>query len=281
MDDLLKKYISYERRAFHAEEWGPVVVWHFDEAVRGARVYFTTRRGGVSERPYKSLNLGFHVGDDPERVRRNRELLAGNLGLDPGAITSPRQRHSAVVEELGDESAVGAGSGGAESAARFDPCDGLVTAMRRRPLLLHFADCVPVVVTARAAGRPLLAAIHAGRAGLMEGVVANGVERLKGMEAAAGGISPVSAAIGPSIGPCCYEVDAQTATAFAERFGAELVVDNHLDLRQAVWRELESAGIGAGDIHLLDLCTACDTENFYSYRREGVTGRQGALAWLE
>jgi YfiH family protein len=156
--------------------------------------------------------------------------------------------------------------------------------MRRKPLLLQFADCVPVVITARGGGRTLLAVLHAGRKGLMRGVVTNGAAfmlRMQGKSEARVGFEDVTVAIGPSIGPCCYEVDAETARMFAERFGETTVSKNHLDLRLAVRRELELAGIPPGDIHLLDICTACDSD-FYSYRRDGAaTGRQGALAWLE
>lgn len=282
MDELLKKYLDSERGPFHSEDWGRLILWRFDRAVKGARVYFTTRYGGVSARPYRSLNLGYHVGDEPERVGRNRELLGSNFDFSPERLTSPRQRHGAEVRELAREQDIGAGSGGGESPAdRFDPCDGLVTSLRQAPLLLQFADCVPVVVTARAGGQPLLAVIHAGRAGLMLGVVAQGVERLRRLPAGAGGFDRISAAIGPSIGPCCYEVNTETAAAFAGRFGRKARTGNRLDLREAAWQELVGAGVDASNIHLLDICTACD-ESFYSYRRDGgVTGRQGALAWLE
>jgi hypothetical protein len=281
MDDLLKKYISQEHLSFHKEDWGSIVVWQFDDAVKGARVYFTTRLGGVSERPYRSLNLGFHVGDEQSRVLRNRELLGGHVGFLPQQLTSPRQRHTMIVKELEREQDVGIGSSSSKSDSDpFDPCDGLVTAMKRKPLLLHFADCVPVVITALAGKQPLLAVLHAGRAGLMEGVVANGFEQMKKMAAASAGLDQVSVAIGPSIGPCCYVVDAATAAGFADRFGSGTVNDNHLDLRVAAAQELENSGIDRDDIHVLDICTASDS-SFYSYRRDGRTGRQGALAWLE
>jgi hypothetical protein len=281
MDNLLKKYISLKHAPFHREDWGSIVVWQFDDAVKGTRVYFTTRVGGVSERPYRSLNLGFHVNDSRSRVLRNRELLGGQFGFTPGQLTSPRQRHTATVKELEREQDVGIGSDGeGPSSSPFDACDGLVTAMEQRPLLLHFADCVPVVITARSGKQPLLAVIHAGRAGLMEGVLVNGVERLKQMQASAEGLDEVAVAIGPSIGPCCYEVDASTASGFAARFGDAIVANNHLDLRAAAILELEHAGIGAENISTLDICTCCDQHFFFSYRRDGVTGRQGALAWL-
>jgi copper oxidase (laccase) domain-containing protein len=100
MDELLKKYFRRDRAPFQKEARGAVELWRFDYGISGSRVYFTNRRGGVSERPYKSLNLGFHVGDRQERVLRNRELLAGKFGFRTGHLTSPRQRHSAEIVEV-------------------------------------------------------------------------------------------------------------------------------------------------------------------------------------
>ena len=280
MNDLPQRDPNRERESFHPEGWGSIVLWRFDRAVEGTRVYFSTRLGGVSERPYDSLNLGYHVGDSHAQVLHNRELLGEHFGFPPGKLTSPRQRHSAEIRMLEREHEVGTGADGSDPpTSLFDPCDGLVTAMRRTPILLHFADCVPVVVTVRAGLQMLLGVIHAGRAGLVQGVVANGVAHLRRMAAAAG-LDEVSAALGPSIGPCCYEVSDLLAAEFTARFGDKVAHGNHLDLRQAARQELEDAGIAAADIHLLDICTACD-DDFYSYRREGVTGRQGALAWIE
>lgn len=283
MDELLKRYLSLERDPFREEEWGTTSLWRFDRAARGTRVYFTTRIGGVSERPYKSLNLGFHVGDQPGRVRRNRQLLGGIFGFAPERLTSPRQRHSSIVKVI-NEKDVGAGADGSESSSSpFDPCDGLVTGVKQAPLLLLFADCVPVVVTARtAAGVSLVAVLHAGRRGLMAGVIGNGVRRLKKQAEQQGGVADTAVAIGPAIGPCCYQVGSEIADEFLARFGQDTVAGDHLDLREAARLELAGAGVDRKDIYTLDRCTCCNEHGFYSYRRDGgTTGRQGALAWIE
>lgn len=262
--------------AFEKVERGGLGLRRFAAASPGVEVFFTTRAGGVSRPPYDSLNLGFHVGDVPEAVRANRQRLAEALGLDPASLTSPRQRHTDLVALL--ESGSDRGSGALDEASVFDPGDGLVTALRQAPLLLHFADCVPVVLTAATPAGPLLAVIHAGRAGLMAGVIENGVARLRESGA---GPEALTAAIGPCIGPCCYEVDASLAAAFRERFGAEaLTAAGHLDLPWAAATVLRDAGVPAGAIHTFSGCTACD-RSFFSYRRDGVTGRQGAIAWIK
>jgi len=268
------------RTSFVKEGWGSMQLWRFTAAAPGTRVYFTTRKGGVSRIPYDSLNLGFHVGDLPDRVRENRAVLAGLLGLDPIKITSPCQRHTTEVNCLEDDALVGQGA--LEERSFFDPCDGLVTALPGAPILLHFADCVPVVLTGVVAGRPAIGVIHAGRRGLFDGVIRNGVNAMSDQL----GVEPAElvAAIGPAIAPCCYEVDAAPARDFSGRYGGEVVLEKEgkylLDLGTAATKELESAGLSPVNIHLLGICTCCE-EGFFSYRRDGTTGRHGAIAWIE
>jgi YfiH family protein len=274
MVDLVDAELESQDSPISREEWGDIILYRFIDVPRGIKAYFTTRNGGVSKPPYQSLNLGFHVGDDPEAVSGNRKLLASVLDLDSALITSPRQRHSAEVSLLLDQTDVGAGADSEDSA--FDPCDGLITSLKGAPILLHFADCVPVILAAEGKTQSV-GVLHAGREGLMQGVVGRGVLSMSNQ-----GVAPrsITAAIGPAIGPCCYEVDDETASRFADQFGADLVTGNHLDLPGAVKQELTGAGVNAGNIACLDRCTACSS-GFYSYRRDGVTGRHGAIAWIE
>lgn len=264
----------------HRPDGGDVVIWEFDRTPAGVKVYFTTRLGGISRPPYDSLNLAYHVDDDPEAVTANRRYLAGILGIDPSRITSPRQRHTALVDSVDALSEVGAGA--RSEASHFDPCDGLVTNLRQAPLLLHFADCVPVVLTATDLnGGPALAVLHAGRQGLVEGVVESGVRLMRGayhVSAAA-----ITAAVGPAIGACCYQVGEDIAAEFESRFGQEVLVRHEdgarLDVQGAAQAALAAAGVSSDNTHVLEICTACD-HDFYSYRRDGVTGRHGAIAWI-
>lgn len=256
---------------------GTLQLWRFKLAPPGINVYFTGRHGGVSNPPYDSLNLGFHVGDDPGLVKQNRAILSSMLGLDPARITSPRQRHTDVVAVLDRQRYVGAGSSGMKSW--FDPCDGLLTEMKEVPLLLHFADCVPVALAGIAAGGPVVGLLHAGRKGLVAGIIKSGVDLMRRRFSLAP--QSIVAAIGPAIGACCYEVDKTIASEFSRRFGnGVLAKENHLDLAAAAETDLTAAGLLPENIHVLELCTSCDA-NFYSYRRDGVTGRQGAIAWIE
>lgn len=267
--------------AFVQEDWGDILIWRFTEAPPGVQVVFTARPGGVSQPPYDSLNLGFHVGDLEESVRRNRELLASTLDIDSARVTSPRQRHTAIVDLLDDEGEVGSGAFSEDSS--FDPCDGLVTALKDTPLLLHFADCAPVVLTATARdGKPVVAVLHAGRKGLAEGVVEAGVRLM----ANTFDISPkdIIAAVGPAIGACCYQVNEEIAAEMEGRFGPRVLARSDegvwLDMQGATAAALVTAGLPRDSIHILDICTSCN-DHFYSYRREGATGRHGAIAWIE
>jgi hypothetical protein len=227
------------------------------------RVAFSTRLGGVSDGPYASLNLGILTDDDPGRVVTNRRRLAAEVGVDPDTATMAWQVHGAAVAKAD-------GRGIAMPGTPLERCDGLWTDEPGRGLMLLAADCLPVAL-ARANGTPGLAVLHVGWRGLLAGIVAAGLEALGG--------GPCVAAIGPSIGPCCYEVGDEVAAPFRERFGDDVLVGRSLDLAEATERTLRAAGAEA--VERLRLCTSCEEELFFSHRRDrGVTGRQGVLAAL-
>jgi purine-nucleoside/S-methyl-5'-thioadenosine phosphorylase / adenosine deaminase len=231
-----------------------VIPWLVD----GYRVVFTTRVGGVSEGPYESLNLGRKSGDEVERVDENRRLACEAIGADVGKLALNFQVHSARVRQ-------------AEPATRGERADGLWTDVPELPILAMSADCLPIAV-ARADERPLaVAVLHAGWRGLLEGIVASGVEALGG--------AGLAAAVGPGIGPCCYEVGEEVAAPFRQRFGDDVVRNGRLDLWTSAERALRAAGVDSVD--RFDRCTACQPETFFSHRRDrGRTGRQGVIAYV-
>jgi hypothetical protein len=227
------------------------------------RVAFSSRLGGVSDGPYASLNLGILTHDDPDCVVENRRRLAAEVGVDPGTATMAWQVHGAEVAKAD-------GRGIAMPGTPLERCDGLWTDEPGRGLMLLAADCLPVVL-ARTNGSPALAVLHVGWRGLLVGIVAAGAEAL--------GDGPFAAAIGPGIGPCCYEVGDEVAAPFRARFGDDVLVGRNLDLAEATERALRSAG--AGTVERVSLCASCEEELFFSHRRDrGVTGRQGVLAAL-
>jgi YfiH family protein len=220
-------------------------------------VAFSTRRGGVSEGPFESLNLGLLTDDAPERVAENRRRLADAVGTDPERLAMNRQVHGAVV----NRSAAG---------GRGEPGDGLWTDEPGVPMLKLTADCLPLAL-ARTNGTPALALLHAGRRGLLEGVVAAGVAALGG--------GPLVAAIGPGIGPCCYEVGTDIRDDYRARFGEGVVRGRNLDLWSAAELALGEAGVE--QVERTDLCTSCHPELFFSHRRDrGITGRQGVIGYV-
>jgi polyphenol oxidase len=217
-------------------------------------VAFSTRRGGVSEHEFASLNLGLLTDDERERVVENRRRLGAAAGVDPGSIVMNWQQHGTLVRR---------------AAPGLEKADGLVTEDARQPLLVLAADCVPIAL-ARTNGfqsGPALALLHAGWRGLADGIVARGVEAVGG--------GRLAACIGPAIGPCCYEVGPEVA----ERFDRDLVRDGRLDLPGSAERALRAAGVER--VERIDLCTACHSELFFSHRRDrGRTGRQGAIGYI-
>ena len=221
-------------------------------------VAFTTRRGGVSDGPYESLNLGLMTGDDPDRVQENRARVCVELGADPAAVSMNRQKHTTLVHR-------------ADAGRRGEEGDGLWTDERGLPMLAIVADCLPIAL-ARVNGRePALAVLHAGWRGLLEGIPSKGVAAL------GGGL--VAAAIGPGIGPCCYDVRDDVSEPFRRAFGFGLVRDGKLDLWSAAERALRSAGVARVD--RFDLCTACNPDLFFSQRRTGKPrGVQGVLGLI-
>jgi len=218
-------------------------------------VAFSTRIGGVSEGPFESLNLALLTGDRREHVEENRRRLCAEVGADPEALSLNRQKHTTLVHR-------------AHAGRRGEPGDGLWTDERGLPLLALGADCLPIALARVNGAKPALSVVHAGWRGLLEGIAAKGVEAL------GGGL--VAAAIGPAIGPCCYEVGEEVAEPFRRAFGFGLVRDGHLDLWTAAERALRAAGVVR--VERFDLCTACNPELFFSERRTGrPRGTQGVI----
>ena len=226
----------------------------------GARVEFSTREGGVSEGPYRSLNLGILTDDEPERVSENRRRLAGAAGLDAGAVAMGWQVHGTELREWTEPPN---GGGFAAPGADLDRVDGHLTSVPDLGLLVLVADCLPVAL----AEGDRVAMLHCGWRGLAGGIVERAVERF--------GEAP-AAVIGPGIGGCCYQVGPEVLAHFEDLDG---VADGRmLDLKAVTRRRLEAAGVT--EVEDVGLCTSCRPDLFFSHRRDrGVTGRQGGLAW--
>ena len=237
---------------------------HWNGPVR-YRVAFSTRLGGVSEGPYESLNLGILTDDEPERVVANRRRLTDAVGADPETATMAWQVHGAEVAEARPRGVVTPGT-------VYERCDGLWTDRQGQGMMLLTADCFPVALC-RASGEPALAVLHVGWKGLLSGIADAGLAAIRNGAA-------VAAAIGPGIGPCCYEVGSEVAAPFRQRFGDDVLHGRNLDLAEATERALRAAGCET--VWRSEHCTACEADLFFSHRRDrGVTGRQGVIASID
>ncbi|HEX5712610.1 MAG TPA: polyphenol oxidase family protein [Solirubrobacterales bacterium] len=238
----------------------------------GATAAFTTRLGGVSEAPYDSLNLGLLTDDRPDAVAANRLRLAAALGLAPEWIVFGRQVHGAELALPADPEPPFRGSFGTDGVG-FEPrnprevreVDGHVAAEPGTAPLVFVADCLPVALH----GPGGVAMLHCGWRGLAAGIVARG----------AAAVGATTAAIGPGIGSCCYEVGDEVLGAFAG-LGEGIAQGRMLDLPEVARRLLGEAGVER--VESAGLCTSCEPELFFSHRRDaGRTGRQAGLVWLE
>jgi purine-nucleoside/S-methyl-5'-thioadenosine phosphorylase / adenosine deaminase len=227
-----------------------------------ARVAFSTRIGGVSEEPFAGLNLGILTGDERAAVLENRHRLASGLGLDAQQVLIGRQVHGT---ELAQHSAAQAPSPYTEPGAPIPEVDGHVIERPGPAALVFAADCLPVAL----AGPGGVAILHCGWRGLAGGIIARG----------AVATGAVDAAIGPGIGPCCYQVGAEVTAAF-EALGEGVVPDGDgLDLAEVARQLLRAAGVER--VETAEHCTSCEPGRFFSHRRDGGhTGRQAGLAWL-
>jgi len=245
----------------------------FDEW--GIGIVFSERGGGVSGPPYSSLNLAAHVGDDPGAVDTNRSRLLEAVGIRSlrSRLTTAEQVHGTRLVEV---DTVSAGSGAFASGEGHRPpvpsTDALWTRERGLPLLLLYADCVPVVLVRPSL--PAVAVVHAGWRGLAAGIV--------GQVAVALGTLPgdddLSAFVGAYIGPCCYEVGTEHVSHFRNTFVTLQGETARLDLGAVVADELARSGVPRGRQWHLGTCTVHSTAAWFSYRAEGRTGRHGALA---
>lgn len=243
---------------------------------------FSTRTGGFSLPPYHGLNLAFHVGDDWVNVTENRRLLCQALDLRLENLVSGNQVH-------GDEIAVvkrqHQGRGSVDMIGALPDTDGLICMEPEIPLAAFFADCVPVFLFDPV--RRAIGLSHAGWKGTVLEVAKKTLQKMRDEF----DTKPADclAAIGPSIGPCCYEVDKPVLDMVKQylTYAEDIILPlsnekGMLNLWQANAFALQKAGIAAESIFVSGLCTSCNTQMFFSHRKEGGrTGRMAALLMLK
>jgi YfiH family protein len=251
----------------------------------GVRALSTWRNGGASTAPYASLNLGDHVGDAAASVAENRQRLALAAGL-PSQPVWLRQVHGTTVVELDaiDDGATGIKAAGPDAAAGVvaaagvGAADAAFTRRRGQVCAILTADCLPILLAADSG--EVIAAAHAGWRGLAGGVIEATVQALAVPPA------PLMAWLGPAIGPQHFEVGAEVREALLKGdLGAEAAFAANArgrymaDLGALARRRL--AALGVGRIYGGGRCTYAEADRYFSHRRDGMTGRQATLIWLE
>lgn len=237
--------------------------------------FFTSRQGGVSCGKVNGLNLGFRVGDDFSAVVQNYRFIAEDFDIPFENITAAKQIHSADIRIIGDSDK---GCGVSRLEDTFE-ADALVTNCPNIPLTVFYADCVPILLSDTSAG--VVAAVHSG----WRGTVSRIAEKAVGVMTGDFGANPrnIKAAIGPSIGKCCFETGGEVACQFDESLVENLENGKFkIDLWEANKRILTAAGLAEQNIDVLELCTICHSDILYSYRAHGEhTGRMGAVIMLK
>ena len=215
---------------------------------------FTTRRNGASLAPYESLNLAQHVGDSAETVARNRELLSKITG----PIQFMNQVHGDEVVEV-------------KSIGDDPTCDALITRAPGIALAVMVADCIPLLLSSST----VIGAVHVGRRGLMNSVAVKAVDAMRTL-----GADQIHAQLGPSICGRCYEVPQELADEVVAKHPAASSLTNNLtpalDLPRALIADLVAIGV------TYEASTICTLENdeYFSYRRHNITGRNAGVVWL-
>jgi len=247
----------------------------------------TNRQGGVSDGPFSSLNLGYSTADAEDNVAANRSNVLADLRMERDSVFSGWLTHGNAVSEFhaGEAEAwpvvrasVRAGSDRTEMMFRSDAAVSDVPGLY---FLVTFADCAPVLLADP--GRGVVAIAHAGWRGTAAGVAAATVRVMCGSF----GCSPkhVVAAIGPSIGPCCYRVGPDVADEFRAHANTPVIIERtggmYLDLRESNARQLTEIGVRSEALEISTTCTSCHSATYFSHRAAGgITGRFGACIGL-
>lgn len=235
---------------------------------------FTTRYGGVSTGHLDSLNIGIHRGDNWDNVLKNYQILGDALGFDPKKLVLSHQTHSDTVYRV---TAADAGAG--LYAPELPECDALITDAAGMALAVFTADCTPILLHDPITGA--VGAVHAGWRGTASSIAAKTAAAMT----AQFGSRPedICAAIGPNIGPCCFETDEDVPQAMYDAFGTEVgnairQSGNKFYVNLKIINEIILRRAGVTNIEVSAACTACENRRFWSHRiTGGLRGSQGAI----
>jgi len=225
---------------------------------------FTTRYGGVSKPPYSNANLAFHVGDNPNNVLSNHDLLAKTIGYERQKLIHMRQIHSDRIIAVNE-------------MMNFDTppeCDALVTNRLNTPLMVMSADCTPILLFDPV--QRVIAAVHAGRAGALKGILSKTLRQMVQMYGSC--IENIHISMGPSIHGCCYEINTQIAADVEEKGYPDALRSEgeklFLDVNTILVKQMNALNIPTEHREIINECTACRCDTYFSYRADQQhTGR--------
>lgn len=232
---------------------------------------FTTRHGGVSKAPYSTANLAFHVGDDPSDVLKNHDLLAQTLGYDRNSLIHMRQIHSDKIVII-------------DNFHTFDTppeCDAMITDRSNTPLMVMSADCTGILLYDPI--RKVIGAVHAGRAGALNAILPKTIQKMD--DAFGSHYADLRIVLGPSIHGCCYEIN-ENIVKETEAKGYPQALRRKdrkvfLDVNTILLQQLKEIGIAPERIEVIDHCTSCRCDEYFSYRADQQhTGRIAGIIFL-
>lgn len=255
-------------------------IWSFQNLSRYGEIchFVSTRTGGVSVPPYRSLNLGLHVSDDSKKVLKNRKRLASAFRIPLNNFTIAKQIHSSNVKIISEQLR---GNGSVDHKKAINATDGMVTNVLNTLLMVLVADCVPILFFDPV--KRVIGVAHAGWRGTIRLVAKNTVKVFQ--QKFDSSTTDIIVGIGPSIGPCCYEIGPEVVTQVEKIFHSkEGYINNespngkaYFNLWKGNERQLIQAGIPEENIEVARVCTCCNSDLFFSERHQrGPTGRFGA-----
>ncbi len=221
----------------------------------------TTRLSGVSGAPYDSLNLALHVGDDPKKVLENRTLLSQDCNFYLDNLIYMDQTHGDNIEFINDS-----------AINRIVNCDAIITNQKNIPLMVMVADCIPILLYDPI--KKVIAVVHAGRNGTFKEIAKKTVLKMQSNP------SDVLVYMGASIGQCCYEIGSELAEIVKKSFGQKYIKKGFLDLKKMNFDQLIDINVKEENIEISPICTCCD-KDYFSYRREGITGRFAGIMMIK
>ena len=224
-------------------------------------VHFTDRNGGVSKGAYESCNLALHVEDDPKDVKENRRLTCKELGIQTDQLITMDQVHGANVRLVRGK-----------CADAVPQCDALITDRKDLALVVMCADCSPVLIYDPV--REAIAALHVGRAGLLKNIVKATVTKMQ--EEFGTNPRDLHVSIGPNIKHCCYELRGKALEEVKEPF-SWYVMGKSFDMDGVLEQQFNILNVT--NVEHSKVCTSCD-EDYFSYRRDGITGRQAGIVMM-